>query len=267
MFCAARGAVRNAKQKKTVPAKNSEAIFWRPRFTRPLRAGKRANANFACSEGFFCVRCAAPSAGAASFAKPAAVWTVGFCARCPGVCSLLQPGRLCVRFAAGGPAFCIFVPGPRALLPAASCAWSACLVFFRFCEGFHACRLFARSVCCLCGFFLSIFALFCLTSSSQKSFPLSLRPRRASTFFRKESRQRFARGVAPSNPIPAPCGQSISFPRCWPAYAAFQAANRRLTGKRLKSQGAELSFSSVSVRRGTSVPFRQSPPFSRCWPA
>ena len=53
MFCAARGAVRNAKQKKTVPAKNSEAIFWRPRFTWPLRAGKRANAHFACSEGFF----------------------------------------------------------------------------------------------------------------------------------------------------------------------------------------------------------------------
>ena len=46
-------AARNAKQKETVPAKNSEANFWRPRFTRPLRAGKRANANFACSEGFF----------------------------------------------------------------------------------------------------------------------------------------------------------------------------------------------------------------------
>ena len=53
MCSAARGAVCNAKQKKTVPAKNSEAIFWRPRFTKPLRAGKRANANFACSEGFF----------------------------------------------------------------------------------------------------------------------------------------------------------------------------------------------------------------------
>ena len=53
MCSAARGIVRNAKQKKAVPAKNSEAIFWRPRFTWPLRAGKRANANFACSEGFF----------------------------------------------------------------------------------------------------------------------------------------------------------------------------------------------------------------------
>ena len=36
-----------------MPAKNSEAIFWRPRFTKPLRAGKRANASFACSEGSF----------------------------------------------------------------------------------------------------------------------------------------------------------------------------------------------------------------------
>ena len=50
---AARCIVRNAKQKKAVPAKNSEANFWRPRFTWPLRAGKRANAHFACSEGFF----------------------------------------------------------------------------------------------------------------------------------------------------------------------------------------------------------------------
>ena len=41
------------RSQKTVPAKNSEAIFWRPRFTWPLRAGKRANAHFACSEGFF----------------------------------------------------------------------------------------------------------------------------------------------------------------------------------------------------------------------
>ena len=46
MCSAARCIVRNAQ-----PAKNSEAIFWRPRFTWPLRAGKRANANFACSEG------------------------------------------------------------------------------------------------------------------------------------------------------------------------------------------------------------------------
>ena len=137
-----------------------------------------------------------------------------------------------------------FVPGLRVLSPAAfsrTFAPIACLPVLR----------------CLCGFSLScFFALSCLTFSSQTSFHLSLRPRRASTFFRKESRQRFARGAAPSNPIPAPCGQSTPFSRCWPAYAALWAANRRLTGKRLKSQGAELSFSSVSVQRGTPAPFR-----------
>ena len=101
-----------------------------------------------------------------------------------------------------------------------------------------------------------------------------------------------------------PCGQSFSLPRCWPAYAALwaanrrqiretlekprskaqlfkrfcakgdacalwlispflsvlaglaalRAANRRLTGKRPKSQGAKLSFSGVSVRGGTFGP-------------
>ena len=53
-------------------------------------------------------------------------------------------------------------------------------------------------VCLFCvvraGFLPCFFALSCLTSFSQTSFHLSLRPRRASTFFRKESRQRFARG-------------------------------------------------------------------------
>ena len=69
------------------------------------------------------------------------------------------------------------------------------------------------------------------------------------------------KGFAPLNPIPAPCGQSSSFFRAAGRLSGPSAANRRLTGKRLKSQGAELSFSSVSVRRGTSAPFRQSPPF------
>ena len=49
--------------------------------------------------------------------------------------------------------------------------------------------------CALCArLFSLVFSLSCLTFASQKSFHLSLRPRRASTFFRKESRQRFARG-------------------------------------------------------------------------
>ena len=130
-------------------------------------------------------------------------------------------------------------------------------------------------VCLFCvvyaGFLsLVFFALSCLTFTSQTSFHLSLRPRRASTFFRKESRQRFARGrgSAPFEP-PFLCpAADLPFPRAAGRLsAALWAANRRLTGKRLKSQGAKLSFSSVSVRRGTPVPFRQSPPLPRCWPA
>ena len=144
------------RSKKTVPAKNSEAIFWRPRFTRPLRAGKRANANFACSEGFFCARRAAPPAGAAAFSKPAAVWPVGFCARCFGVSSLLQPWRLCVRFAAGGPAFCGFVPGLRASLSAAFVA--------AFVPGLRCCLLLL-SFACVAGVCLPSARLFALVFS------------------------------------------------------------------------------------------------------
>ncbi len=92
-FCAAlRASLCAMRSQKTVPAKNSEAIFWRPRFTWPLRAGKRANAHFACSEGFFCVRCAAPSAGVAVFARPAAVAPVLRCRCLP--CALRAQFRL-----------------------------------------------------------------------------------------------------------------------------------------------------------------------------
>ena len=107
LWCsAARGAVRNAKQKKAVPAKNSEAIFWRPRFTWPLRAGKRANANFACSEGFFCARRAAPCGRLAVLARPAAVMR----AFVPGAPAFFLPVLRCL------------VPGLRAVC--CFCAWS-----------------------------------------------------------------------------------------------------------------------------------------------
>ena len=144
---------------------------------------------------------------------------------------------------------------PACLAACFFCAWPACLVFFRFCEGFHACRLFARSVCCLCGFFLSIFALFCLTSSSQKSFPLSLMPRRAPHFlFGKKMGEKNREGLCPFEPHSSALRPISPFFSLLAGLTALRAANRRLTGKRLKSQGAELSFSSVSVRRGTPVP-------------
>ena len=171
---AARGAVRNAKQKKAVPAKNSEAIFWRPRFTWPLRAGKRANANFACSEGFFCARRAAPFARAGRFFEacrclacwllclvfrrffcrcsaalfPACGLSAVFCLAC-AACLPFGRRRLCFRLAGSLPLLCKLLR-PLPCLPAVRfvCAFSSCF----------GC-LFARSVLCARLFSL-IFRLF-----------------------------------------------------------------------------------------------------------
>ena len=143
--------------KKTVPAKNSEAIFWRPRFTWPLRAGKRANANFACSEGV-----SAPGA-------PRHVPGWPFLRGLPLLCWLLCPvsrrffRKRCIR--AG------ILWHRLSCLPAVR---FVCAVLFCF-----GC-LFACSVLVARAFFsyLLSFAFSCLTSSSQTSFHLSLRPRR-----------------------------------------------------------------------------------------
>ena len=80
------------------------------------------------------------------------------------------------------------------------------------------------------------FALSCLTFSSQSSFHLSLRPRRASTFFRKESRQRFAKGLRPFERFCAKgnaCALSLISPFFWllAGLSGPSAANRRLAGE------------------------------------
>ena len=144
-----------ACSKKTVPAKNSEATFWRPRFTRPLRAGKRANANFACSEGFFCAQCAAPCGGLAVLARPAAVvaaFVTGAPAFFPPVCRCLVPNRRAGHR---------FLFGLRCRRPAAVCGTSrwcarvlwlcsrpACRAACRFCSNFRAHCPFARRFAC-----------------------------------------------------------------------------------------------------------------------
>ena len=175
-----------------MPAKNSEAIFWRPRFTWPLRAGKRANARFACSEGFFLrPACRAVCRGGRSCA--ACRCCGGFCARCPvfflPVCRCLVPGlRLsavfCLACAAclpfGRRRLCFRLAGSLPLLCLARAA--------------GACLPFARRALCVHGFSLLFFLFPASLLPLKNLFHLSLRPRRASTFFRKESRQRFARG-------------------------------------------------------------------------
>ena len=71
------------------------------------------------------------------------------------------------------------------------------------------------------------FALSCLTFSSQSSFHLSLRPRRASTFFRKESRQRFAKGLRPFEPHSCALRPIFFSSALLAGLAALWAANRR----------------------------------------
>ena len=165
MFC----AVRNAKQKKAVPAKNSEAIFWRPRFTKPLRAGKRANANFACSEGSFLSGVPRHMAGWPFLRGQPLLRRL--------VCQIFLPVRRCL------------VPGLRAaFLPPLRrllrlFVWPALpLPAMRFVRAVPSCFgcLFACSVLVARAFFsyLLSFAFSCLALTSQTSFHLSLKPRR-----------------------------------------------------------------------------------------
>ena len=79
----------------------------------------------------------------------------------------------------------------------------------------------------MCTLFSISFAFSCLAFASQTSFHLSLRPRRASTFFRKESRQRFARGAVPSNPHSSALRPISPFPALLAGLTALRAANRR----------------------------------------
>ena len=165
-----------------MPAKNSEAIFWRLRFTWPLRAGKRANANFARPEGSFAFGVPRCLPGLAVLARPAAVWPDGFRVRCPGV--FLPVFRCLVPRLRAGRCF-LFGLRCRGLL--AVCPPSA---LFPVC-GPHFLPLLSWllrpvPVCLFCavcaGFSFLFFAFSCLTFASQTSFHLSLMPRRAPHF-------------------------------------------------------------------------------------
>ena len=175
-----------------MPAKNSEAFFGGPRFTRPLRAGKRANANFACSEGFFCARRAAPCGGLVVLAWPAASVAV------------FAPGPR--HFSAGVPLSCPRLAGSLLLLRLVlACAAGVCLPFAR------------RALCAARA--LSCFPLPPLCSLS-KFFSPALRPRRALLSSEKKVDKDSARGAAAAplrTPLTVPCGCSPPLSRCWPA--------------------------------------------------
>ena len=152
-----------------------------------------------------------------------------------------------------------FVSGLRVLSPAAfsrTFAPIACLPVLRCSHGFSLL------------FFSCFFALSCLTSSSQTSFHLSLRPRRASTFFRKESRQRFAKGLRPFEPHSSALRPISPFPALLAGLSGHSAANRRQIRETLeKPRSKAPAFQAFLCVRRTPAPFRRSPPFSGCWPA
>ena len=232
MFCAARGAVRS--RKRPCQPKTAKRFFGGPGSQSPSGQAKERTRILPVRRGFF-VRRAAPFVRGGRFFE-ACRFCGGFCDRCPGAFSAGVPlpcsrpaGRLPVFVWPALPACRLAVVGFVSSLQAA-CRF--CANFCARCPVCPPCALCAHFrlvlavcspvLCCVRGFSLLSFAFFCLTFASQISFHLSLRPRRASTFFRKESRQRFARSFAPSNPIPAPCGRSFLLPRCWPAYAALR---------------------------------------------
>ena len=186
-----------------------------------------------------------------------------------------QSRRLCFRPARRLLLLCLDCARRPAAVREASRRWARVLrLCFRFAPGLRVlppaafARTFTAAVCLpavrfVCArIFLLSFAFSCLTFSSQISFHLSLRPRRASTFFRKESRQRFAKGLRPFEPHSCALRSIFSSSSLLAGLTALRAANRRLTGETLeKAKEQSSAFSSVSVRRRTPAPFRRSPPF------
>ena len=186
---ARRSAQCEAEKGRASQKQRSE--FLAARYTRPPPGRQKSECEFCPPGGIFCVWRAALSAGEAVLAPPAAVMWV------------FVPGAPAV-FSAGVPLPC---PRPAGCLMLLRLAWSALPL--------PACHALVRA------FFLLSFAFFRLTFSSQKSFHLSLMPRRAPHFlFGKKMGEKNREGALSRplrTPIPAPCGQSFSLPRCWPA--------------------------------------------------
>ena len=168
--------------------------------------------------------------------------------------------RLAPRhFSAGVPLSCPRLAGSLLLLrlvwpvlPGSACRLPA--------VRFVCARIFSLSFAFSCLAFLPLKSLF--TCRSGRDGPLLSSEKKVDKDSRGERR------AAPlRTPLTVPCGCFSPSLSLLAGLTALRAANRRLTGKRLKSPGAELSFSSVSVRRGTSAPCGCSPPLSRCWPA
>ena len=222
------------RSKKPCQPNTAKRIFGGPGSQGPSGQAKERTRILPVRRGSFCPACRAIWQAGRSCA--AGRCCAGFRARCSGiflpVCHCLVPGlRLsavfclacaaCLPFALRRP--CSRLAGRLPLLCLARAA-GACSPFV--CRALCFGCLFI-CLCCLRGFSLLFFTLSCLTSSSQISFHLSLRPRRASTFFRKESRQRFAKGLRPFEPHSCALRSIFSSSALLAGLTALRAANRR----------------------------------------
>ena len=125
-----------------------------------------------------------------------------------------------------------------------------------------------RGLLAVCAALLSrFFVLSCLTSSSQNSFHLSLRPRRASTFFRKESRQRFAKELRPFEPHSCALRPIYFSSALLAGLTALRAANRRLIWETLEKPRSRAQLFKCFCAKEDVCTLSPIPPLSRCWPA
>ena len=143
-FCAALRAALCAMRSRKRPCqpKTAKRIFGGPGSQGPSGQAKEQTRILPVRRGSFCPACRAIWQAGRSCA--ASRCCGGFCARCSGVCSLLQPWRPCVRLAAIVSAFCgvVFRPTRRLpLLRPACAAPGVCLSFVR-------CAQRAQVFCC-----------------------------------------------------------------------------------------------------------------------
>ena len=112
--------------------------------------------------------------------------------------------------------------------------------------------------CCLLSF-----ALFCLTFASQKSFHLSLMPRRAPHFlFGKKMGEKNREGRCPFEPHSCALRPIFSSSALLAGLTALRAAIRRLTGKRSKKPRSRAQlFQAFLCEGGRLRPFADHPLF------
>ena len=263
-----RSKCRNAKQIKFRAGQKQRSDFLAAPFHKAPPGRQKSEREFACSEGVFCARRAAPCGGLIVFARPAvlaAAFVPGL--RCSPVLCFVCAAFLscfftlsCLTFASQKSFHLSLRPRralsclspPAALFPACG---SCHLLLFRE-------PLRPLPVCLFCvvraGF------LPCFSPFPAPLFPLKLlftcRSGRDGPLLSSEKKvDKDSRGGAvapPSNPHSCALRPISPFPALLAGLTALRAANRRQVRETLeKAKEQSSAFSSVSVQRGTSAPF------------